>query len=147
MDFLVSDGGERGDHHVEAVKPRPVFDVVIAGGTDHHDQQEKRADSAQVAKGGHGSCQLSAISLHPEGGNAEWSLGLGVGKVDESRALGGILSEIADYSGHKPSSSFCSDVFGNPELLSLFVQCPSFHAAVFLHFRRCMNGLTVRRDL
>ena len=33
------------------------------------------------------------------------------------------------------------------ELLRPFVQCPSFRASVFFAFRRCVNGLTVGRDL
>ena len=38
MHLLIADGGESGDHHVEAVKPGPAFDVVISGGSNrHHD--------------------------------------------------------------------------------------------------------------
>jgi len=60
MHFLIANGGQGGDDHVEAVEPRPAFDVVISGGANRHDQHEKRADFAKVAEGGHGGFQLSA---------------------------------------------------------------------------------------
>src|SRR5579863_2635436 len=55
MHFLVSDGSQRRDDHVEAVEPGPALNVMIAGSTNRHDEQKKRANGSEIAEGFHGS--------------------------------------------------------------------------------------------
>src|SRR4051812_25238832 len=65
MHFLISDGSQRRDHHVEAVKPWPAFDEVISGGANCHDQQQKNADLSQMAEGVHDSRWSSVVGRQP----------------------------------------------------------------------------------
>src|SRR3954466_14678579 len=65
MHFLISDGRQRRDHHVEAVKPWPAFDEVISGGANRHDQQQKNADLSQVAEGIHEGRWSLVVSRWP----------------------------------------------------------------------------------
>ena len=44
MNFAVSDGGHCGQRHVEAIEPRPSFDVMKSGGPDK-DQSNEYGDS------------------------------------------------------------------------------------------------------
>src|ERR1051325_8484063 len=69
MHFLISDGGQGRHHHVETVKPRPPFDVVIPCSADGDDQHQEQPDFFKMAKRGHqrsvsvASCQLSVVRI------------------------------------------------------------------------------------
>jgi hypothetical protein len=53
MNFLVSDGGESRNHHVETIEPWPSLDDVKSGRTDESESEQRRADKSQVAQGFH----------------------------------------------------------------------------------------------
>ncbi len=53
MDLLISDGGEGGNHHVEAIEPGPSLDEVKAGGAHQRERQQRRPDEPEVAEGFH----------------------------------------------------------------------------------------------
>src|SRR6516225_4231210 len=57
MHFLISDGGQCRDHHVEAIEPRPALDEVISRRADGNNQHQESTDISQVAKGWHGVVQ------------------------------------------------------------------------------------------
>ena len=70
MDFLVANGGEGSDHHVEAIEPGPAFDEVKAGGADERKPEQRHADKPKVAERFHG-----------------WSLALAVGRWPSTVAV------------------------------------------------------------
>src|SRR5579864_6594778 len=53
MRLLVADGGQRRDHHVEAVEPGPTFDEVKAGRAGDDDEREREANEAEIVEGLH----------------------------------------------------------------------------------------------
>ena len=55
MDLAVSDGGDGGQHHVEAVEPRPAFDEVESGDADEDQCQQREEEDLQIEQGLHSS--------------------------------------------------------------------------------------------
>ena len=50
MNLLIANGGERGDHHIEAIKPAPVLNVVKAHRARGGEQQQGDNDDLEQAK-------------------------------------------------------------------------------------------------
>src|SRR5512140_3349311 len=50
MGFLISDGGEGGDHHVKAIEPGPSLNEVKARGARQREPEQGDADQPQVAE-------------------------------------------------------------------------------------------------
>ena len=50
MNLLITNGGERGDHHIEAIKPAPVLNVVKAHRPRGGEQQQGDNDDLKQAK-------------------------------------------------------------------------------------------------
>ncbi len=59
MYFLISNGGQGRDHHVEAVEPRPALDVVVASGANQHHHHEEYADFPEMTKCWHRKSGIS----------------------------------------------------------------------------------------
>jgi hypothetical protein len=55
MDLAVSDGGDGGQHHVEAVEPAPAFDEMEAGDADEDQGQQRQEQDLQIEQGLHSS--------------------------------------------------------------------------------------------
>ncbi len=53
MDLLVSDGGERGDHHVEPIEPGPAFNKVKARHPDQGQKPQRDSNQPQIAESFH----------------------------------------------------------------------------------------------
>src|SRR5579884_2430934 len=58
MDFLITDGGDGGDDHVEAVEPGPALDVVKARDPDGHENQQGEKNEFEIAKSLQTSCRF-----------------------------------------------------------------------------------------
>ena len=63
MHLLIANGGQRRDHHVEAVEPRPAFDEVISRGADRHDKQQQSANDPQIAQGFHSRYRWRSLAV------------------------------------------------------------------------------------
>jgi hypothetical protein len=50
MYFLVSDGAQRDHHHVKAVKPAPVLNVMKANSSGRAEEQQRQRENFQQAK-------------------------------------------------------------------------------------------------
>jgi hypothetical protein len=50
MYFLVSDGAQRDHHHVKAVKPAPVLNVMKAHRSGRAEEQQRQRENFQQAK-------------------------------------------------------------------------------------------------
>ena len=55
MDLAISDGGDGGQHHVEAVEPRPAFDEMEARDADEDQCQQREEEDLQIEQGLHSS--------------------------------------------------------------------------------------------
>ena len=53
MNFLISNGGERGHYHVEAIKPWPAFNKVKTRRAHQHDRGQRDHHQAEIAKSFH----------------------------------------------------------------------------------------------
>src|SRR5581483_2533924 len=50
MSLLVTNGGERGDHHVKAIEPWPTLDKMEARCSGSNDQQQCETNAPEIAK-------------------------------------------------------------------------------------------------
>ena len=53
MDFLISDGGQRSDDHVETIEPGPSLDVVKAQRAEANDEGQRGSEELEIAGGPH----------------------------------------------------------------------------------------------
>jgi hypothetical protein len=53
MHLSIADGGDSGQHHVEAVEPRPAFEEMESGHADEDQRHQRQEDDLQVEKGPH----------------------------------------------------------------------------------------------
>ena len=53
MDFLISDGGQRGDDHVETIEPRPSLDVVKAQRAEANHEGQRGREELEIAESPH----------------------------------------------------------------------------------------------
>ena len=44
MEFAVADRGDRGEDHVEAIEPRPAFEVMKSGDADQDQSDQGQED-------------------------------------------------------------------------------------------------------
>ena len=52
---LISDGGQGGDDHVEAIEPRPALDIVKAQRADANHEGQRGREEFKIAESPHGS--------------------------------------------------------------------------------------------
>src|SRR5664280_1007935 len=55
MDLAVADGGDGGQHHVEAVEPGPAFEEMEAGNAEEDQRQQRQEQDLQIEQGLHSS--------------------------------------------------------------------------------------------
>ena len=56
MDFLISDGGQRRDDHVETIEPWPSLDVVKAQRADANHEGQRGGEEPEIAESPHRCC-------------------------------------------------------------------------------------------
>src|SRR5271165_7149851 len=55
MKLAITDGCDGGQHHVEAIEPRPTFHVVEAKHSNEHERDQAEEENLQIEQGFHSS--------------------------------------------------------------------------------------------